>query len=238
MLSQAYASTGDPVYAEKIRTMVDALVEVREALRRDPAVLATPGRFGGAAEQVRGSHQYVDLPAGVLSASPAITLAVRVKPTHAGTWARVFDFGDDTTRYVYLTARNADGVPRFALTTGGPGAEQGIDGTAPLPLDRWSHLAVTVADGTGTLYVDGTAAARNTAMTLTPASLGTPAHAWLGRSHFLADPVFAGALDGFDVWSRALSATEISRLQGSRAADTAPASSRRTRRPSSSSWSR
>ncbi|OSZ60314.1 glycosylase [Streptomyces pharetrae CZA14] len=221
MLSQAYASTGDPVYAEKIRTMVDALVEVREALRRDPAVLAAPGRFGGAVEQVRGSYQYVDLPAGVLSASPAITLAVWVRPTHAGTWARVLDFGDDTTRYMYLTARNADGVPRFALTTGGPGAEQGLDGTAPLPLDRWSHLAVTVADGTGTLYVDGTAVARNTAMTLTPASLGTPAHAWLGRSHFPADPVFAGALDGFDVWSRALSATEISRLQGSRAADTA-----------------
>ncbi|MFD7461712.1 MULTISPECIES: beta-L-arabinofuranosidase domain-containing protein [unclassified Streptomyces] len=222
MLSQAFASTGDQVYAERIRTMVGALTEVREALRRDPVVLSTDGRFGTAAEQVRGSYQYVDLPPTTLAASPAITLAAWARPSHDSTWARVFDVGDDTTRYLYLTARNADGVPRFALTTGGPGAEQGLNGTAPLPLDRWSHLAVTIADGTGTLYVNGTAVARDTAMTLTPASLGTPAHAWLGRSHFPADPVFAGAFGGFDVWSRALTAAEITGLQSSRAAD-APA---------------
>jgi DUF1680 family protein len=222
MLAQAYASTGDQAYAERIRTMVGALAEVREALRRDPVVLSAEGRFGGAAENPRGSYQYVDLPSEVLAGSPAITLAAWVKPTHASTWARVFDFGDDTTRYMYLAARNGGGVPRFALTTGGPGAEQGIDGTAPLPLNQWSHLAVTLADGTGTLYVNGTAVARNTAMTLTPASLGTPAHAWLGRSHFPADPVFAGAFDGFDVWSRALTAAEITGLQSGRPAD-APA---------------
>ncbi|MEV5321027.1 beta-L-arabinofuranosidase domain-containing protein [Streptomyces sp. NPDC052687] len=222
MLSQAYASTGDQLYADRIRTMVGALAEVREALRRDPVVLPAAGRFGRAAEQVRGSYQYVDLPRNVLAGNPAITLAAWVKPTHASTWARVLDCGDDTTRYLYLAARSGGGAPRFALTTDGPGAEQGIDGTAPLPLDRWSHLAVTLADGTGTLYVDGTAVARNAAMTLTPASLGTPAHAWLGRSAFPADPVFAGAFGGFDVWSRALTPAEIAGLQDSRPAD-APA---------------
>ncbi|MER6349829.1 beta-L-arabinofuranosidase domain-containing protein [Streptomyces sp. NPDC001595] len=219
MLSQAHAGTGDPLYAERIRTMVGALAEVREALRRDPAILATEGRFGGAVENVRGSYRYVDLPSGVLAGSPAITFAAWVRPGHDSTWARVLDFGDNTTRYLYLAARNASGVPRFALTTGGPGAEQGLDGIAPLPLDRWSHLAVTIADGTGTLYVDGTAVARHTAMTLTPASLGTPAHGWLGRSHFDSDPVFAGAFGGFDVWSRALTAAEIAALQDRRAAD-------------------
>ncbi|MGW6790993.1 beta-L-arabinofuranosidase domain-containing protein [Streptomyces chartreusis] len=219
MLAQAYAGTGEQVFTDRIGTMIGALTEVRAALRGDPAVLSVAGRFGTAAENVRGSYQYVDLPAAVLGGAPAITLSAWVKPTHDANWARVFDFGDNDTRYLYLAARNANGVPRFAVTTGGPGGEEGLDGTAALPLGRWSHLAVTIGGGTGTLYVNGSAVARNTAMTLTPAALGTLANNWLGRSNFAADPVFAGAYDEFNVWSRALSAAEITELQGARAAD-------------------
>ncbi|WP_309059938.1 beta-L-arabinofuranosidase domain-containing protein [Streptomyces sp.] len=219
MLAQAYRSTGEQVFADRIGTMVGALTEVREALRRDPAVLSVGGRFGRAAEQVRGSHQYVDLPAAVLGGAPALTLSAWVRPAHDAAWARIFDFGDDTTRYLYLAARNADGVPRFAVTTSGPGGEQGLVGTAPLPLDEWSHLAVTLAGGTGTLYVNGTAVARSTAMTLTPAALGTLGNNWLGRSNFPADPVFAGAFEEVNVFSRALTAAEITELQSRRAAD-------------------
>lgn len=218
MLSQAYASTGEQVFADRIRTAVEALTQVREALRHDPVVLSADGRFGTAVENVRGSGQYVDLPSGVLGDATEITLAAWVKPTHDAAWARILDFGNDTTRYLYLAARNANGVPRFAVTTGGAGGEQGLDGTAALPLNRWSHLAVTLAGGTGTLYVDGTAVARNTAMSLTPAALGALTGHWLGRSHYASDPVFAGALGGFDVWSRALTADEITGLQNGRAA--------------------
>ncbi|MBT1093896.1 beta-L-arabinofuranosidase domain-containing protein [Streptomyces sp. Tu102] len=219
MLAQAYAGTGEQVFTDRIGTMIGALTEVRAALRGDPAVLSVAGRFGTAAENVRGSYRYVDLPAAVLGGAPAITLSAWVKPAHDANWARVFDFGDNDTRYLYLAARNANGVPRFAVTSSGPGGEQGLDGTAALPLGRWSHLAVTIGGGTGTLYVNGTAVARNTAMTLTPAALGTLANNWLGRSNFAADPVFAGAYDEFNVWSRALSAAEITELQGARAAD-------------------
>ncbi|WP_329214189.1 glycoside hydrolase family 127 protein [Streptomyces sp. NBC_01485] len=216
MLSQAYASTGEQVFADRIRTAVGALTEVREALRREPTVLSVPGRFGTAAENVRGSYQYVDVPSGVLGGAAEVTLAAWVKPTHDAGWTRIFDFGNDTTRYLYLAARNASGVPRFAVTTGGAGGEQGLDGTAALPLNQWSHLAVTIAAGTGTLYVDGTAVARNTAMSLTPAALGTLTGNWLGRSHYASDPVFAGAFGGFDVWSRALTAAEVTELQSRR----------------------
>ncbi|MEW1721072.1 beta-L-arabinofuranosidase domain-containing protein [Streptomyces sp. NPDC093109] len=233
MLAQSYGSTGEAVYAEKIRAIVGALTEVREALRREPTVLSVPGRSstagtsagasagagagtsaggGTAIENARGSYQYVDLPSAVLSASPAVTLSAWVRPTHNAAWARVFDFGDGTTRYLYLAARNGSGVPRFALTTGGAGGEQAVNGTAPLPLDRWSHLAVTLSGTTAILYVDGVAVGRNTAMTLTPRSLGAPANNWLGRSNYPADPLFAGALDDVNIWSRALSPAEVAEL--------------------------
>ncbi|MGW6929183.1 beta-L-arabinofuranosidase domain-containing protein [Lentzea sp. NPDC054927] len=207
MLSQAYGSTGDTAYLGKIQAMVGALTECRAALRRDPQVLSVPGKSGRAVEQVRGSYQFVDLPAEPLPAT--FTFSAWVRPSHDANWTRIFDFGNDNTRYLYLAARNGNGVPRFAITTNGPGAEQGINGTAPLPLNEWSHVAVTIAGTTGTLYVNGVQVGTNTAMSLNPAALGTLAHHWLGRSHFGGDPVFAGALDDVNLFSRALSAAEI-----------------------------
>ncbi|WP_086664075.1 beta-L-arabinofuranosidase domain-containing protein [Lentzea kentuckyensis] len=207
MLSQAYGSTGDTAYLEKIRTMVGALTECRAALRRDPQVLSVPGRSGRAVEQVRGSYQFVDLPAEPLP--EMFTFTAWVRPSHTANWTRIFDFGNDNTRYLYLAARNGNGVPRFAITTSGPGGEQGINGTAPLPLNEWSHIAVTIAGTTGTLYVNGAQVGANTAMSLNPAALGALAHHWLGRSHFGGDPVFAGAFDEVNLFSRALSAEEI-----------------------------
>ncbi|WP_369387682.1 beta-L-arabinofuranosidase domain-containing protein [Streptomyces sp. CG1] len=221
MLAQACASTGEEVFAEKLRTMVGALTEVRAALRHDPMALSRGGRFGPAVEQVRGSYQYVDLPSGVLDGAAALTLSAWVKPAHDAHGARVLDFGDGTTRWLYLAVRNASGVPRFAVTVSGAAGEQGLDGAAPLPAGEWSHLAVTFGGGTGTLYVNGTAVARNTAMTLTPAALGGLTGHWLGRSHHPADPVFAGGLAEVQIWSRVLGAVEIAGLQRARAAETA-----------------
>ncbi len=207
MLAQAYGSTGNAAYLDKIRTMIGALVDCRAALRRDPQVLSVAGKSGRAAQLQRGAYQFVDLPAQPLPAE--FTFAAWIRPSHDANWTRIFDFGNDTTRYLYLAARNGNGVPRFAITTNGPGAEQGINGTTPLPLNQWSHIAVTIAGTTGTLYVNGVPVGTNTAMSVNPAALGTVQHHWLGRSHFGGDPVFAGALDDVNISSRALGPAEL-----------------------------
>jgi hypothetical protein len=56
--------------------------------------------------------------------------------------------------------------------------------------------------------------ARNAALTLTPASLGTTTQNWIGRSQY-ADPYLDGAVDGFRVYSRVLTATEVASLNSS-----------------------
>lgn len=77
MLSQAYASTGEQVFADRIATAVGALTEVREALRHDPSVLNTDGR------SVRPWRTSA-APTGTSTCPPASSAAPRRSPSPPG----------------------------------------------------------------------------------------------------------------------------------------------------------
>jgi hypothetical protein len=49
-------------------------------------------------------------------------------------------------------------------------------------------------------------------MSVRPSHLGNTVNNWIGRSAFTADPYFAGLIDDFRVYKRALTATEITTL--------------------------
>ncbi|NUT48528.1 MAG: hypothetical protein HOV94_14650, partial [Saccharothrix sp.] len=55
-------------------------------------------------------------------------------------------------------------------------------------------------------------AARNTALTVRPSALGSTTQNWIGRSQYSGDPYLDGAVDGFRVYGRALTATEVADL--------------------------
>ncbi|HZM79852.1 MAG TPA: LamG-like jellyroll fold domain-containing protein [Candidatus Limnocylindrales bacterium] len=168
------------------------------------------GRVGSAL-RLNGSTEYVSLPAGVVSGLTGdFTICAWVNPGAVSTWSRVFDFGANTGRYMFLTV-NSGGGPRFAITTSGNGAEQRLSGAGQLPLNTWTHLAVTGSGTTGTLYVNGVAVATNPAMTLRPSDLGATANNWIGRSQF-ADPLLNAAVDDFQIYNRGLDAAEVAAL--------------------------
>jgi len=73
---------------------------------------------------------------------------------------------------------------------------------------------VTRSGNLGVLYVNGAEVARNAALTISPAALGNTTQNWLGRSQY-ADPYLDGALDNVRVYSRPLSAGEVSTLASS-----------------------
>jgi hypothetical protein len=161
-----------------------------------------------------GSTSYVSVPAGIVSGLTNFTVAAWIKPTSLSNWMRVFDFGTGTTDYMFLTPQSGGGW-RFAITTGGNGAEQQLNYATAPSTGVWTHVAVTLSGTTGTLYVNGVQVAQNTSMTLHPSSLGSTNQNYIGKSQF-GDPLFNGSVDEFKIYSRALSATEISTLaQGS-----------------------
>ncbi len=169
------------------------------------------GRLGTAV-RLNGSADHVALPAGIVGGLADFTISVWVNPAATPTWSRVFDFGADTRRYAFLTV-NAGAGPRFAITTAGNGAEQQLNRSGQLPANQWSHLAVTLAGNTGTLYLNGAPVATNTAMTLRLSGLGNTTNNWIGRSQF-ADPFLAAAVDDVHIYNRALTGAEVAALSG------------------------
>ncbi|ACU73856.1 protein of unknown function DUF1680 [Catenulispora acidiphila DSM 44928] len=172
------------------------------------------GRTGGAVH-LDGASGYVALPSGLLSGAGDFTIATWVKLDSAPSWSRIFDIGSGTTSYMFLTPNSGAGTLRFAITTGGWSTEQQINSSATLPTGAWTHVAVTVAGSTGTLYVNGAAVGSTTGMTLNAGSLGGSPNSWLGRSQYAGDPFLPGALDNTRIYSRALSAGEIGSLSSS-----------------------
>jgi len=131
----------------------------------------------------------------------------------------VFDFGTGTGDYMFLTLNAGGGPIRFAITTTGPGGEQQINGTGELPINTWSHVAVTLSGTTGTLYINGAAVGTNADMTLTPADLGDTTQDWIGRSQYPADPYLAATVDDFQIYSSALTAAQIGALAAGQPGD-------------------
>ncbi len=172
-----------------------------------------PGKIGNALA-LCGNNEYVSLPSGIVQGVTDFTISAWVNPSADTAWSRVFDFGTGTNDYMFLTLNAGGGPIRFAITTSGAGGEQQINGTGELPLNTWSHVAVTLSGSTGTLYVNGTAVGTNTNMTLNPAALGDTTQDWIGRSQYPADPYLDGEIDDFQIYNSALSASQIAALAG------------------------
>ncbi|MFC4598640.1 LamG-like jellyroll fold domain-containing protein [Cohnella hongkongensis] len=159
-----------------------------------------------------GTNGYGSLPSGIVSGLNDFTIATWVKVNDTSNWTRIFDFGTGTTTNMFLTPRPGGAGLRFAITTGGSGAEQRISTTAAFPTGVWKHVAVTLNGTTGTLYVDGVSVATNANMTLKPSSLGSTNQNYLGRSQYAGDAYLNGSLDDFRIYNRALGAAEIAEL--------------------------
>jgi regulation of enolase protein 1 (concanavalin A-like superfamily) len=179
-----------------------------------PGIIANGLAFSGG---------YATLPAGLVSTLNDFTITAWVKLSSRDTWSRIFDFGTGTGVNMFLTPIAGDGYLRYAITTGGGSAEQRITTTTTLNAGTWYFLAVTLSGTTATLYVNGTVVGTNTAMTLTPGSLGTTTLNYLGKSQN-ADPALNGMLDDLRIYSTAAPAATIAALYaaGTNAATSAP----------------
>ncbi|MGC4031412.1 MAG: dockerin type I domain-containing protein, partial [Tepidisphaeraceae bacterium] len=170
----------------------------------------TTGTAGNAVNLTGG---YATLPTGIVNGLTDFTIAGWVKLNARNANARLYELGNSsTTGYMYLLPSNGSGNVQFGMTSGGSSTNNRIVSTTAVPLNTWTHLAVTLSGTTATLYVNGVAVGTNTAMTLTPGALGATANNWLGKSQFSTDPMLSGAIDDFRIYNTALSGSAVTGL--------------------------
>ncbi|MGN9840282.1 family 43 glycosylhydrolase [Nonomuraea sp. H19] len=166
---------------------------------------------------------YVTIPNGVLKDAAALTVAFHVKwntSTTANQW--IYGLGPDSGKYLFTTPRNGGGVLYSAVTLGSWQGESKLPHTGALA-GGWKHVAVTLdpAARTAVMYLDGAEIARAANVTIKPSDLYDAAKSYsgyIGRSLYAADPYFAGEVDDFRLYGRALSAAEVYALGGDPAA--------------------
>lgn len=165
------------------------------------------GRFGRAVS-LDGRNDYISLPEGIVEDLEDFTISTWVYLDSQQNWARIFDFGDDRGRWMYLTPSNGNAI-EFATTTVYGYNQQTITGTAPLPTNQWVHVAVTLSEKVGRLYVNGELVGSNTGMDFPPAQIQSTPENWIGRSHFASDPYLDGRIDDFRIYAGALTPEEV-----------------------------
>ena len=166
---------------------------------------ATQVKEGKKSLLLNGTDAFLQVPAQVADLEE-MTVATWVNwQNTSSSWTRIFDFGNGTDEYMFLTPSNGSEM-RFVIKY--EGKEQIL--SASKLGTGWHHVAVTLGSDGVTLYVDGKAVGASQ-MTPRP-SMFQPSRCYIGRSQFAADPLFKGNIDDFRVYSYALSAEEIAKV--------------------------
>jgi glucose/arabinose dehydrogenase len=161
------------------------------------------GKSGGALS-FNGSSSSVTVPdSPSLDLTTGMTLEAWVNPTATtGSWRTVL-FKQSTNGMVYaLYANDGNGRPAGQVNIGG---ERNAVGLTTLPLNTWSHLAVTYDAANLRLFVNGTQVAAVPQTGAIPASTGALR---LGGNSIWGE-WFRGLIDDARVYNRALGAAEI-----------------------------
>lgn len=166
------------------------------------------GHFSQAVK-LDGTSSFIQLPATVAN-SRDLTFAAWLYWQGGNSWQRIFDFGNDTDHYVFLTAKPST-ANRMRLAIKNGGSEQQINATATHKTKQWMHVAVTFSEEGITLYLDGQPAGGSSSIDIRPADF-RPVLNYVGRSQFSADPMLNATVDDVRIYNYALTASEVAAL--------------------------
>lgn len=169
----------------------------------------TDGKINKAV-QLNGSTEFLQLPTDIAN-HQNLTVSTWVKWDGGADRQRVFDFGSGEDQYMFLTYSSNIQSLCFAMKNGAE--EQALETALPSPIriDNWVHLALTIGDAEVRIYVNGELAVSSGDITIRPMDI-RPCLNYIGRSQFVADPMFKGSIDDFRVYNYELSAEDIKKV--------------------------
>ncbi|WP_330286304.1 family 43 glycosylhydrolase [Streptomyces sp. NBC_00576] len=163
-----------------------------------------------------GSDTYIKVPDNIMSGMSSISVSMDVKIDSAQSNPYfIYGFGNTSgtagNGYLFTTGNSY----RTSIASGNWSTEQTTrNAGANLQRAVWKQITYTQTGSTGVLYEDGVEVGRNTAITLTPGSIGsgTTTANYIGKSVYPGDNLFKGNIRDFRVYNRALAGTEVEEL--------------------------
>jgi hypothetical protein len=166
------------------------------------AIKTAPGKIGTGLQFAGG---YLDIPdAPPLNCTTGLTMMAWIKPD-VRSGARLIDKGLAGHDSAYMVDMHPFGNLRVITGRGG------LYDPVELPVNAWSHVAVTYGNGALRLYLNGQLLREHTGMTLPLDTTTLPLHIGADSG---GGSVFSGIMDAVSVWNRPLSVEEIRRYMG------------------------
>lgn len=188
-------------------TLEDVTNNIFDAVDVYGAYSSSVKKAGDASLSLNGGTAHLSLPAGMAN-SRQMTIALWAYSTSSSNWQRIFDFGNGTNQYMFLSPNSGGSEMRFVMKNGG---DEEILSTSALGRNAWHHIAVTIGDDEVVLYVDGEAQANSSTMKIRPSDIN-PVRNYIGRSQFVSDARFKGYIDDFCVYNYPLSSEDVVKL--------------------------
>ena len=157
--------------------------------------------FNGTSSRVTIGHS------NSLRLTTGMTLSAWVRPSTVTGWRTVMmkdhlSFGDASYS---LYASDGDGRPSSWFFTSAQGSGGQVSGSTPLPINTWSHVAVSYDGSTARLYVNGTQTGQRTLS----GSLQDDGGALRIGGNGIYGEYFSGLIDEVRIYNRAQTASQL-----------------------------
>ncbi|MDF2511391.1 MAG: hypothetical protein K0S04_1257 [Herbinix sp.] len=133
---------------------------------------------------------YLEFPVGILNGLNSATISMWVNLSTDAGYQRIWDFGNNTTSYLYLLSDGGNtGFTGYAtaITASGWSNEKGVSKGSNIAKNRWVLTTVVIDGTTITLYENGARiGAQDTGISLS--QLGDTVNNWIGYGQFEDDP--------------------------------------------------
>lgn len=166
-------------------------------------------QVGSGSLELDSGPDYLSFPGSMLPKSDFTVASWVWWEDQVATTSRLFEFSGAGNNYVRFTPRGGSNRCAFEIRTPSGVFALSCPTTSPFPLGRWTHVALTfnATDDVMEIYFDGQRVASRSAVTLDPTGF-VFANNRIGRGQN-TNTEFAGRIDEFLVFSRALTQDEI-----------------------------
>ena len=166
------------------------------------------------------SSQFFTLPSLTLPNAMSVCSWFWISSSMTRNWNRVFDFGNGPNNDDFFVGNDAGfSNLRTAVRKATVNIADSII-TAGTPANTWKHVCLVISGTSGNLWLDNSPQAFSMSNTRNFDTLLSSNY--IGRSQFISDAYWFGAIDEFRIYHRALTSTEVTALYNFRGDTYAP----------------